>query len=110
MIIKITPVMIPNMDFGPVISFIGFPAIISNVQMNIIPRMPRIIKIIPFAFIYLTPFEKTTSVIGKSGYAIRYLPAYCLYLNDTTNKYFFNKIINFNSLVLSIYKSIDKLN
>ena len=43
---------IENMDIGPVISFTGFPAITSNMQTNIAPRMPTAISIMPFAFIY----------------------------------------------------------
>jgi len=40
------------MDIGPVISFTGFPAITSNMQTNIAPRMPTAISIMPFVFIY----------------------------------------------------------
>jgi len=40
-----------NMDIGPVISFTGFPAITSNMQTNIAPRMPTVINTMPFAFI-----------------------------------------------------------
>jgi len=40
-----------NMDIGPVISFTDFPAITSNMQTNIAPRMPTVIDTMPFAFI-----------------------------------------------------------
>jgi hypothetical protein len=52
-IIKNTHAKIPIIDFGPII-FLGFPTIMSNVDTNITPATPSIIKIIPFVFIFIS--------------------------------------------------------
>lgn len=51
-IIKIPQITKKDMDFGPLMSFTGFPIIISNVQTNAPPKTPNTINMIPFFFIF----------------------------------------------------------
>lgn len=55
-IIKSPQIIRADIDFGPVISFTGFPTIKSNVQTNITPKIPSTINIIPFFLIFALPF------------------------------------------------------
>ena len=58
---KIPQMISTEIDFGPVISFTGFPVIISKVQTNMTPSTPNKTNIMPFAFIsYLLINKKTT--------------------------------------------------
>lgn len=52
-----------GVDFGPVKSLTGLPAIKSKVQTNIAPATPNKMSTIPFVFIDRLPLNRALSVV-----------------------------------------------